>query len=1065
MLGGKKTNEEFENVNNNIVHIAKLLKAFESRFEFKTDDIKQTLYYLPASLNKLNSEILEEYHYAGKKFEAEYGKDIKSIKNKLEILMAQLTKTKTIGGSPDNSIPIYGQASQSSLKGDKNLSSDEKDFFKYLYDLDKFEERIKLGNSIVTTDFIEFCEKLLNLAKEIQTYTGTEKKFFGKERLNLINQIIFQGINEQKLSPRVLQSTIGRELFFRALAIIHFLRRNLKEKFNFIPITIEKDQKFDASDRKYVSIGIIKTGNENKDFIIAELIAYGYEVNRELLLPCQVKVYRYENIVKTAKINSILPNFAFKGQNVELIISGENFENDLSAIKLVKNLGKEIEANKFYVISSKRINVSFSINNGVASGFYDLIIENKDKKKIKFEDSFNICLPAPRINYIKPSEIFSGEKIEINIHGENFLKDTKVYLKREDIYVNIENVLYESSELIKIIHKFNEPFKIGKYDILVVNESCPSYPFERQKEDIIENFTTKQSYLYKEGLRFINPLPEVKSIVPDFAFKGQRLMVKLLGHNFSDKLSSFELKNEGLIIEGKRHSFSSNEILLYFEFSNNIQEGIWDLIITDSSGETITLNKTFTVCSPAPVLNKIKPQHILLGEEREIIFEGNNFKEDAEIYILNRCTGNKEVIKNIIFESPEILKAKINFTDKNYIGDYDMLLENPGNKYLDEFLQDKKIFDIKQSFYVENFFSILSALPEITLLSPSEIKKEKNLEVILQCKENTHGISEIYLKHDELFLKDSKFTIEGEEIHVFFNTDIIPFGTYDILVKGKENIEIFCMKNALIIEDTGLQEVNQRETNYLDITELPDKEDFDKVEEIKNAIAAEKELGEINTEEKSDFLCFEQEQNNLAMFENKEIDITSHKEKILDLNDKPIFNKINEEKVEKPLKTTPKITENNQTDVKIKNLDIMDNKPFLKGINVYKSGVPEKLREDNLQKSDNNLNTSRIKFAPKLVKDNLNKLDVARILPPSAEPNKDITITILGNNFPDFEKAILKIDNNIIRTEIKRQGISPSSKENFIQVKLKTPSVKGYWDIILKSSDKEYTLDQKLQIK
>ena len=167
-------------------------------------------------------------------------------------------------------------------------------------------------------------------------------------------------------------------------------------------------------------------------------------------------------------VSGINPNTAFAGAVTSAAISGQNFQNG-AIISLSKSGEASITGTAVNVTASASLTCSFDLNN-VATGTWDLVIENPDGLKATLPGAFTVQTASPTIYGIDPARVLNSAPIEnIKVNGSNFRIGAKVILIGDNgLFVEATETLFISKE--QLVCKFDSAsLKAGVWSVKVVN--------------------------------------------------------------------------------------------------------------------------------------------------------------------------------------------------------------------------------------------------------------------------------------------------------------------------------------------------------------------------------------------------------------------------------------------------------------------------------------------------------------------------------------------------------------------------------------------------------------------
>ncbi len=187
-------------------------------------------------------------------------------------------------------------------------------------------------------------------------------------------------------------------------------------------------------------------------------------------------------------IKSISPNIGFKGDKIELTITGENtsFSQASNLCALAQdpyNEEKIIFPENIIAINDTKITAEFAFSNSLESGSYDFYFYNEIDYEMFLEDAFMLYddLTPPKLISVSPDNSSQNESITLTLTGQytNFNQGSNsVWFSQgsnsisftqgsSTIYPKTIEIISDTE--IQAYFNFNEEYVVGSYTVNVFN--------------------------------------------------------------------------------------------------------------------------------------------------------------------------------------------------------------------------------------------------------------------------------------------------------------------------------------------------------------------------------------------------------------------------------------------------------------------------------------------------------------------------------------------------------------------------------------------------------------------
>lgn len=331
-------------------------------------------------------------------------------------------------------------------------------------------------------------------------------------------------------------------------------------------------------------------------------------------------------VTPTPDITSFTPVESLNTEVVNMTIDGDKFDQS-AVVKLSRPGEADIYATEVKVESEKKISCKFDLKDKT-SGKWDLVVANIDRltkreKKDSISEGFSIENPAPTITKISPNQGLNSGVVQIDdLSGTNFRTGASVMLSNAKMEIGASQVEVISPQRIKC--RFNlSNAEIGTYNIKVVNEDG--------KTGILPNaFEVQGPPPVKKVLR-----PDITGITPNRGFNNGYVLTAISGANF-DPEASVKLVGHGVELPGLNvKSSSPSQIACFFDIKDQ-PIGVYNLEVTNPSGQKAVLERAFTVeimnVSAIKLNSSLKP--IYFDLDKDTLKPGQEDRLDSNLKTL-----------------------------------------------------------------------------------------------------------------------------------------------------------------------------------------------------------------------------------------------------------------------------------------------------------------------------------------------------------------------------------------------------------------------------------------------
>ncbi len=322
-------------------------------------------------------------------------------------------------------------------------------------------------------------------------------------------------------------------------------------------------------------------------------------------------------------VQEINPDTGEAGTYIENVnVSGQYFADPGIEVSLKPQTGDEIHALNVIVANSTSILCDLDIPIGAPPGGYDVEVTNSDGKSGLAEDIFWISGPPPQVSGIDPQSTDAGVILDnVTITGSYFagpVIQVKLKAAAAPDIVGADVILVSSTA---ITCDFNIPINAhtGLYDVEIINGDGKSGT--------------------GIGLfEILPPPPSVTGINPGQGETGTDLDgVTISGNYFTGPGALVKLRQDGEpdITATNVSVINASTITCDISIPLSVEDGAYDVEITNPGGKSGTGTALFVVFGVDPVVTSINPDHGNRGQSYPgVIVSGANFKgPGAQVFL------------------------------------------------------------------------------------------------------------------------------------------------------------------------------------------------------------------------------------------------------------------------------------------------------------------------------------------------------------------------------------------------------------------------------------------------
>ena len=375
------------------------------------------------------------------------------------------------------------------------------------------------------------------------------------------------------------------------------------------------------------------------DSIRTSTLANAFEV-RIHLNPCPI-------------ISGLDPASGLRGSTIETIIRGHGFMSGLSTV----SLGDGITIGSCKVMGDSNLIVPLTISRGTVPGLRDVVVTNPSPGGGQFvlPNAFALLNPVPSITAVSPNTLVRGESAWIAIQGKDMFPGATQIEIGEGI--GVDSLIVESSASARAKLSVAVSTKTGLRDLKVVNgppgggiAALPGI------------------------LGVVNPVPLLRSFIPDSVMVGELTEIELDGSGFIPGATRVQIGN-GVLIDSVVMPCGS-KLNVFTHVMGYAVLGPRDVTVSNDSpgGGASKLTGKLIVKSPRPTLSSISPASAVTGEHARIILRGGGFVPG-----LTRVDfGPGVTVDSVVFDDSSHMQTAVSISSSVKGGTRDVTLMNPG---------------------------------------------------------------------------------------------------------------------------------------------------------------------------------------------------------------------------------------------------------------------------------------------------------------------------------------------------------------------------------------------------
>ena len=357
------------------------------------------------------------------------------------------------------------------------------------------------------------------------------------------------------------------------------------------------------------------------------------------------------------KVTGITPNYAAAGTTVFISdLAGSGFKAG-ATVQLTRYGADSITATNGILVSPTKITCNFDIPSTAVTGMYTVVVTNIDSSSDQLTDGFEVRPPI-LVTSITPNYAAAGTTVFISdLAGSRFQDGAYVQLIRVGSISMTANVVSISPTKITCYFGIPSDQVIGMYTVLVRNP-------DGTYGELIDGFEVR------------NPAPSFTSIMPASGVVGATVPVTITGANFvSGATVAFKSGTASLSLAGVTVPQPST-ITGSLSIPLGTATGVWDILITNPDGQSVTRTGVFTITSTGITVTGITPNSGAVGSTASITnLAGTGFQTGATVQLTKGAASIPATSINVA--SPRKIKCNFAIPSNAVLGMYTVVVKNP----------------------------------------------------------------------------------------------------------------------------------------------------------------------------------------------------------------------------------------------------------------------------------------------------------------------------------------------------------------------------------------------------
>lgn len=347
-------------------------------------------------------------------------------------------------------------------------------------------------------------------------------------------------------------------------------------------------------------------------------------------------------------VSSITPSGGTSGTVVSITnLAGSGFVSGATA-RLTRSGYPDIPLTGVTVVSAVQITGTVNLA-GAAPGTWDVVVTNPDSQSGSRANGFTVANAAPTVTSVTPPSGVRGTTVYLSdLAGTGFLAGGSVRLNRTDSpAITATNITVVSATRITCDIPIPAGATVGGWDVIVTNPDTLAGSLAN-------------------GFAVDAAAPAVSAISPNSSLQTTPVPVSIAGTGFQTG-ANLTLKRAGYpdiaatgVVLVSSNLITGNLNLL------TATPGLWDVVVTNSDGQSGTLTGGFMVRNPTPAVTSITPNTGIRGWTVSVTnLAGNNFRSGAIVRLVNNSAGPDITATNVVVVSATRITCTFDLTGAN----------------------------------------------------------------------------------------------------------------------------------------------------------------------------------------------------------------------------------------------------------------------------------------------------------------------------------------------------------------------------------------------------------------
>ena len=303
-------------------------------------------------------------------------------------------------------------------------------------------------------------------------------------------------------------------------------------------------------------------------------------------------------------ILSVSPNLVEQGSSVDLIISGSGFTE---GVTILSAGGIGVKVNSISVRSNISLAVNISVDAAAPLGVRDVYLETPGGEA-RETSAFEIVKarnPVPQVYSLAPSTGARLEPLALTFHGTGFIEGVTTVSLGD----GIEGTACVLDQTLLVVNAtIDETASLGPRNVSIIN-AAPGGGIAT----LVDAFSV------------VNPIPEIMSLSPRKAARGDCTEISISGANFISGVTSLDFGN-GIVLESLQ-VVSPGLIKARIRIAYAVSRCTRSVVVANESpgGGRGALMEGLTVTDPAPRVLSVSAPTLVRGTRCSVDLTGSGF--------------------------------------------------------------------------------------------------------------------------------------------------------------------------------------------------------------------------------------------------------------------------------------------------------------------------------------------------------------------------------------------------------------------------------------------------------